>query len=240
MASKKKARARAATEQPYSEESPLVFTGRCWSEEQRPRPGRIFAPALTFLVECVPWYRSSQKGRASERQMRVTIMLCGLALAVLGGSMGLALLGGVIAMVGTIVPVPEGKKLRWRKQVASLSTPRTIRVPYQVQVQYDGDSVKVLRDSTVLRRVRLGDAEGKSQLCRVDSSIALELRPRTGGQTSKIWLVSELSDVDGVDTARLRTRDPGHLSMPITVSAMDWRQMWTAIGKSEDFALPQG
>ena len=230
MASKKKARARAAAAIRFTKASPLIVLGTCWSEEQHERFVRVFVPVLSFLVECVPWFRSSQRGRSSERQMRVTIMLCGLALAVLSGSMLLALLGGVIAMVGTVIPVPEGRKIRWRKQVAALRDPVTIRIPNQVEVCFDGDSIALIQNGVRIRQVRIAENQGRAHLHRVDARVALEFRPKSGGRNAKIWLVSEADEALERQLTDLTTQNPKHLSMPVTLSSEDWEQVRCGVG----------
>ena len=152
-------------------------------------------------------------------------MLCGLALAVFSGSMALALLGGVIAMVSTVVPVPEGRKHRWRKRVLSLRQPIIIRVPHPVDVCFDGTSVIFRKNGERVRQVRLVSGEGRAFLHRVDSRVALEFRPQSGGRHGKIWLVTTADETLGLDSKALSTQDSGHLSMPVTVSCADWKLM---------------
>ncbi len=229
VASKKKARARAAAARKYSASAPLVIPGVRWCEERRLRRSRRIAPLLSFWVELVPWFRSTQKGRAAERQMRVGLMLGGLALAMFSGSMGLALLGGVVAMVSTVIPVSEGRKVRWRKQVALLSQPRVIRKPISVELRYDGDSIELYHGEALEQRIEMDHGSNRVYLHTVESRIALEVRPSSGDRSTRIWIVAERDESLVNLITDLPKRDSRKIPSPVTISAREWALLYEEI-----------
>ena len=202
----------------YTKESPLLLKGSITRTETHATHWRHLERPLRAVLKGVPKAGTSKEARKRAKEIRVAIMLAGLAIILWGGSLHTALLGCIVAIVGSALPMAHATHMRWEQRARSMSAGRVTTIEVEVDIRFDGRGVSVMDEQTSLRRVLTRDGAAQMTMRRVNEYAALNLVPTEGGRSAQLWFVAKNGTERRVDPEQLRQADPGGVDMPVTVS----------------------
>lgn len=218
----------------FTAESPLEVAGRI--VRKRARPARLgwFAAPLRSVVSLVPAARVSANGRAAARQIRAAIMIVGLAIAIGGGTMATALIGMVIAMIGSFFPTPQTTKLRWLASIDALRRPSVQQTTHTVAVVFDGRGVSVSEDGQLLRRTLTTDTAWTLRCRKIDEHLAILLTPEAGA-SGRITLLAP--PPEATDMSRVMALSPSKADLVVRMDTAAMVRVHDAIRPADVEAL---
>ena len=210
----------------FTAESTLELSGQIVRKTSRQARAAWLAAPLRSVVRLVPAAPVSARGRAAARQIRAAILIVGLCVAIWGGTMATALIGVVIAMLGSLFPTPMPTKLRWLALIDALRRPAVTQTTHAVSVVFDGRGVTVREGAQLLRRTLTVDVRWTLRSRKIDDQLAILLTPEVGA-SGRITLVAP--PPEGTDMARLMAMSPSKTDLVVRVDTAAMVRLHDAI-----------
>lgn len=184
----------------------------------------VLAPLQTLLA-LAPSHKSTKKGREKATQIRIGLIAVGILGLAFGGETLFIIIGGLIMALGLVIPMSEVRKRTLTGKLKRLrgEAPRDVRV--SGEVEYDGRRLILRAEGEKLRRILCNRGEHSVRDVRFDDRDCIEVRPKSGGKSERIWICSRRK---GADSSRARL-ERGDIDAPAFVKDADFQRLRDAI-----------
>ncbi len=172
-------------------------------ETYAPAWGVLLKP-VERLVSVLPAYRDSKQGRRNANQLRVGLLVAGMAVMLFGAILPWILVGALVMIAALVLPLSEITKSAWRSRLYRLRTRRERDARTPGELAYDGKRL-ILRQSDdtgfkKLRRVLVDRGQHTVELRRRDHQRCLGVRPASARKAESIWICATAApDSEQVD-----------------------------------------
>lgn len=180
----------------YTKDAPLVLSGRVDVYEPRPPSVlRHLRRPLSALLRPLPVEPTSRRGRKAWRDARTALIVLGGVVAIGGGTMRSALIGGLILITAPALPMFPSTKMRWLSWIEGIGERRgRMRTP-EVSIRFNGRGVSI-EGEDVRRRVLTREGSFELRLRRARSGVALGVvLLKKSARSAQAWFV--LADATG-------------------------------------------
>lgn len=154
--------------QPGDEKTPLVLGAELMrSESYRPWWAPLWGP-VDWILSFLPSHRDTRKGRSGARQVKILILIAGVAFIAFGEAIAWVVIGLLTMFSALVLPLPEIRKRIWTAKLKTLLGERKRPVHSRGKIVHDG------------RRIELHEGEGMLRRVLVDKVYSLEERVYQG------------------------------------------------------------
>ncbi|MGM0557169.1 MAG: hypothetical protein ACQEVA_12375 [Myxococcota bacterium] len=184
----------------------------------------LLAPFQT-LVALAPSHKSTKKGRRNAAQLRIVLVAVGVLGLAFGGETLYIILGGLIMALGLVIPMSEVRKRTLMGKFKRLrgESPRDTKI--SGEVEFDGKRLILRAEDEKLRRILVDRAEHSVRETSFDGHACLEIRPKSGGKSRRIWICNR----DSSPATQGDTLGRGDVDAPAFVSSADYRRLSEAL-----------
>ncbi|MFP4596746.1 MAG: hypothetical protein ACLFVJ_00755 [Persicimonas sp.] len=159
------------------------------TETYQPAWGGLVKP-IEGLAGFLPSHRDTKKGRSTAKQIRIVIMVLGLAVLISGGTLPLIFIGAAIMASAIILPMSEVNKRALISRIRRLRSRRTRQTQAPGKLVHDGKRLILREDGKKLRRVLVDRGEHRLELRRLGDTPCLGVIPPSGRKADSIWICS--------------------------------------------------
>lgn len=122
------------------------------SESYRPWWAPLWGP-VDWILSFLPSHRDTRKGRSGARQVKIVLLIVGVAFIAFGEAIGWVAVGLLTMLSALILPLSELRKRVWTAKVRALLGEKKRPVHTPGKIVHDGRRVELHEGDAMLRRV---------------------------------------------------------------------------------------
>jgi hypothetical protein len=206
-------------------------------EKYAPAWGVLLKP-LESILAFLPSHRATKKGRTNAKQIRIGVMIVGLAVMIYGGTLPLIFTGAAIMVSALFLPMSEVTKGAWRGKLRRMRTRQERDAESAGTIVYDGKRLILFEGDRregdkKLRRVLIDRGAHNVDLRRRalqkgQVAACLGVSPSSGKKAESIWVCTPEDSVTVQPTEEITGED---VDIWAHVTPNDWKKIHDLLNK---------
>jgi hypothetical protein len=169
-------------------EEPLGVSGTVLRPIEHPARPRIWLRPLRTLIELLPFYQETRRGREFAVFVRLILGIAAVMMVTKGRAQWVWGAAGVLtALSSLLVPLGEVRRRRWLRNLDAMAAPTTSMEPRPATLDFDGRKASIRVDGLVWRSLRPFDPTGSVRVLGVGERLWLGLVPPAGRKRDQLW-----------------------------------------------------